>query len=118
VQARAQELLAEYEETGQGWFWETDRRGQLTYLSATVAETVGRKTEDLVGKPFTDLFDLSEQSGDGERTLTFHLSARSSFSELAVRAVCRDDERWWSITGRPTMTPSTTSRVFAVRARI
>ncbi|WP_125955843.1 EAL domain-containing protein [Novosphingobium sp. UBA1939] len=102
VQARAQELLAEYEETGQGWFWETDRRGQLTYLSATVAETVGRKTEDLVGKPFTDLFDLSEQSGDGERTLTFHLSARSSFSELAVRAVCRDDERWWSITGRPT----------------
>ncbi|KAJ8138674.1 hypothetical protein OY671_008113, partial [Metschnikowia pulcherrima] len=98
----AQELLAEYEETGQGWFWETDRRGQSTYSSATVAETVGRKTEDLVGKPFTDSFDLSEQSGDGERTLTFHLSARSSFSESAVRAVCRDDERWWSITGRPT----------------
>ncbi len=102
VQTRAQEILADYEETGQGWFWETDRRGHITYLSAPVAETLGRKVPDLIGRPFAELFNLAEQSGEGERTLAFHLSARSSFSELAVRAATPDEERWWSITGRPT----------------
>ncbi|WP_225206894.1 EAL domain-containing protein [Novosphingobium huizhouense] len=102
VQTRAQEILADYEETGQGWFWETDRRGQLTYLSPPVAETLGRAVEDLVGRPFSDLFNLADQSGEGERTLAFHLSARSSFSDLAVRAATSGEERWWSITGRPT----------------
>ncbi|MCY1671315.1 EAL domain-containing protein [Novosphingobium sp. SL115] len=102
TQTRAQEILADYEETGQGWFWETDRRGHLTYLSRTVAENLGRRAEGLIGRPFTELFNLTAQSGEGERTLTFHLSARSSFSELAVRAASKDEERWWSISGRPT----------------
>ena len=26
-------LAYEYEKSGQGWFWETDRRGMLTYVS-------------------------------------------------------------------------------------
>ena len=102
AQTRAQEILSDYEETGQGWFWETDRRGQLTYLSTPVAEILAKPVGDLVGRPFAELFNLSEQSGEGERTLAFHLSARSSFSELAVRAATPEEERWWSITGRPT----------------
>ncbi|MFM6829117.1 MAG: EAL domain-containing protein [Novosphingobium sp.] len=102
AQTRAQEILSDYEETGQGWFWETDRRGQLTYVSARVAETIGRQVAEMLGRPFSELFNLTEQSGEGERTLAFHLSARSSFSELAVRAAASEEERWWSITGRPT----------------
>ena len=105
-QTRAQEILADFEETGQGWFWETDRRGTILYVSAPVAELLGRSAEDLVGRPLSDLFQLDEQiagpSGNhSERTLTFHLSARSSFSDLVVRAAIRDEERWWAITGRP-----------------
>ncbi len=102
LQTRAEEILADYEETGQGWFWETDRRGLITYLSRPVAEALGRDAEYFIGRPFAELFNLSEQSGEGERTLAFHLSARSSFSELAVRAAVTDEERWWSVTGRPT----------------
>ena len=41
VQTRAEEILADYEETGQGWFWETDRRGLITYLSRPIAEALG-----------------------------------------------------------------------------
>ena len=105
-QTRAQEILADFEETGQGWFWETDRRGMILYVSAPVAELLGQTPDDLVGRPFADLFQLDEQitgpSGNrSERTLNFHLSARSSFSDLVVRAAIRDDERWWAITGRP-----------------
>ncbi len=115
TQTRAQEILADYEETGQGWFWETDRRGLILYVSAPVAELLGHTPEDLQGRPLTDLFQIEEHAvatapgeppppaptNRGERTLTFHLTARSSFSDLVVRAAVKDEERWWAITGRP-----------------
>jgi diguanylate cyclase (GGDEF)-like protein len=101
VRHRAEDILHDYEETGQGWFWETDRRGQITYVSASVARTVDRAVVDLAGRPFVELFDLESDNRDGERTLLFHLSARSAFSDLAVRAGTELEERWWSINGRP-----------------
>ena len=101
VQKRAEDILRDYEETGQGWFWETDRRGQITYMSPSVAKALGRSQKELVGSPFTSIFDLSENSRKGERTLAFHLSSRSSFTELAMRAAAVEEERWWSLNGRP-----------------
>ncbi|WP_235506494.1 EAL domain-containing protein [Altererythrobacter sp. Root672] len=101
VQTRAGDILADYEQTRQGWFWETDRRGQLTYVSAPVAEAVGCTAEELVGLPLVTLFDLDDTSQESERTLLFHLNARSAFQELTVRAAIKDEERWWSVSGRP-----------------
>jgi diguanylate cyclase (GGDEF)-like protein/PAS domain S-box-containing protein len=101
VRDRAQSILSDYEETGQGWFWETDRRGLITYLSMSVAKALGKTRRDLIGRPFTSLFDLVGSSTEGERTLAFHMSARSSFQDLAVQAATKTDERWWSINGRP-----------------
>jgi diguanylate cyclase (GGDEF)-like protein/PAS domain S-box-containing protein len=101
VRNRAEDILRDYEETGQGWFWETDRRGQIAYVSGSVPQTLGRSETELVGRPFTELFEPGEDNREGERTLSFHLSARSSFQELAVRAAVADEERWWSISGRP-----------------
>ncbi|MDD3798208.1 MAG: EAL domain-containing protein [Novosphingobium sp.] len=102
-QRRAQEILHDFEESGQGWFWETDRRGHLTYLSHPVARVLGRNYKNLLGRPFVALFDRTVGDNGGGRTLAFHLSARSAFHELAVRAGVRAgaDERWWSIGGRP-----------------
>ncbi len=100
AQTRARDILADYEETGQGWFWETDRRSQLTYVSAPVAAFLGLPHDELVGRPLTNLFDLDEGQ-EGERTLLFHLSARSAFHELPVRAASDGEERWWSVSGRP-----------------
>ena len=102
IHSRAREILADYEETGQGWFWETDRRAMLTYLSDPVAAIVGASVEELTGRPFAGLFDLAALSEDSERSLAFALTARSSFSDLGVKAATADgDERWWSINGRP-----------------
>jgi diguanylate cyclase (GGDEF)-like protein len=101
-QNRAEELLAEYEETGQGWFWVTDRKGMLSYLSPTIGALLEQDMRSLIGRPFTQLFILDSDNREGERTLNFHLSARSSFQDLAVRAAApSEEERWWSITGRP-----------------
>lgn len=101
IQQRAVELLADYEEAGQGWFWETDRRGAITYLSPTIGVVLRQKSANLIGRPLTELFILHDDARDGERTINFHLSARSSFKDLAVRAAAPHEERWWSISGRP-----------------
>ncbi|GGN49914.1 hypothetical protein GCM10011349_21020 [Novosphingobium indicum] len=101
---RAEELLNEYEETGQGWFWETDRRGNITYVSPRISHLLGKAPHEFDGKPFTSLFSLEANAQESERTLPFHLSTRSSFKELSVRAATGEqDERWWSISGRPVM---------------
>jgi diguanylate cyclase (GGDEF)-like protein len=101
VQTRARDILADYEETRQGWFWETDRRALVTYVSSPIAHALGRLPENLIGQPLADLFDMARSDGESERTLMFHFSARSSFQELPLRAAVADEERWWSVSGRP-----------------
>ncbi|MCB2059704.1 MAG: EAL domain-containing protein, partial [Novosphingobium sp.] len=101
IQQRAVELLADYEEAGHGWFWETDRRGAIAYLSPKIGIVLRQDSQDLIGRALTELFILRDDARDGERTVNFHLSARSSFKDLAVRAAVPDEERWWSISGRP-----------------
>jgi diguanylate cyclase (GGDEF)-like protein/PAS domain S-box-containing protein len=100
--ARAEGLLAEFESSGKGWFWETDRDGALSYISDSVAETLGREPADLIGRPFTDL--TSTEGADGsatsERTLGFYLSSHVAVQDLIVRAKTKN-EIWWSISGRP-----------------
>lgn len=101
AQLRAEEILEDYERTGQGWFWETDRRGLLVYLSPTIGELLGRDLDSLLGRPLTGLFVADPAGQESERTLAFHLTARSAFTDLALRAATRSEERWWSVSGRP-----------------
>ena len=99
---RAEGLLAEFESSGKGWFWETDRDGTLSYVSETVARAVGREPADLIGRPFTDLISTETEDGGAtsERTLGFYLSSHVAFQDLIVRAKTKN-EIWWSISGRP-----------------
>lgn len=99
---RSDRLLLEHERTGRGWFWETDRHGCLTYISDTLAQTLDAREGALIGRPMTEIIRPSDkQQGDGERTLGFHLSARTGFSDLSVCAAMAQEERWWSISGQP-----------------
>ncbi|MDB5682478.1 MAG: hypothetical protein JWM75_176, partial [Sphingomonas bacterium] len=102
---KASLLLADFEESRRGWFWETDESGRLTYLTAELAEAMAAAGETLLGRPFTDLVlnggDDELNSPKGERTLGFHLSARIPFSDVAVRAARVEEVRWWSLSGRP-----------------
>ena len=101
AQLRAEEILHDFEHTGQGWFWETDRRGQLVYLSPPIGNLLGCDRALLYGRPLSDLFIPDPQGQENERTLAFHMTARSAFSELAMRAATTGEERWWSVNGRP-----------------
>ena len=95
----AMTLVREFEHQGTGWFWQTDRDGQISYLSEKVARHVAADEGSAVGMPLAALFHADDPQN--ERTLAFHMSSRSSFSELSVRSSKNGEERWWSITGRP-----------------
>jgi len=102
---KAAVLLREFEESRRGWFWETDQRGLISYISPQIPAGFGLSVDQLLGTPMTGMV-LHESgdgtgTGDGERTLGFHLSTRLAFSEIAVRAALGEDGRWWSLSGRP-----------------
>ena len=100
--SRAEGLLQEFETSGKGWFWETTREGDLSYISDSVAHALGREPQDLIERPFTDLISTESTDGSGtsERTLGFYLSSHVAFQDLIVRAKTKN-EIWWSISGRP-----------------
>jgi len=108
VAARAEDILRSFEETGEGWFWETDRRGLLTYISPKAAGVLGKRPEQVIGRPLTEIVHPAPGASDAERTITFHLSARSAFQDIELRAARLGDAgggseggRWWALTGRP-----------------
>jgi diguanylate cyclase (GGDEF)-like protein/PAS domain S-box-containing protein len=101
--ARAEGLIEEFEASGKGWFWETNRDGILSYISDSVAHSLGLEPADLADRPFTDLISAETAEGSSatsERTLGFYLSSHVAFQDLIVRAKTKN-EIWWSISGRP-----------------
>ncbi|RVT43698.1 putative bifunctional diguanylate cyclase/phosphodiesterase [Sphingobium algorifonticola] len=99
---RAEALVRDHELSGRGWFWETDRNGKISYISETLARSLGTTSEGLVGKPLVDLVGRGEwQKGDGERTLGFHLSARTAFIDIPVHVKRGEEDRAWAISGQP-----------------
>jgi diguanylate cyclase (GGDEF)-like protein/PAS domain S-box-containing protein len=102
---RSNRLLREFETSGPGWFWETDRQGLISYISPKVARWLDTDSTRLIGQPLA--YIANEEAGRdeaaplGERTLAFYVSTRTSFSDIAVRAAVQGEERWWSVSGRP-----------------
>jgi diguanylate cyclase (GGDEF)-like protein len=104
AQARkALQFVDEFENSGRGWFWETNNLGTLSYVSQQLADDFKCNPEELLGRQFTDLLSVDSGSPDSlreERTLGFHLSARFPFSDVIVRAAA-DDDIHWSLSGNP-----------------
>lgn len=97
---KASRFVSEFEQSGRGWFWETDAEGALTYVSAQLASDLRRDPSELAGKQFVDLLgmDMSSPANNGEQTLGFYLSARVSFSDALVKAKATE-AIWWSLSG-------------------
>ena len=104
AQARkALQFVDEFENTGRGWFWETNNLGTLSYVSQQLADDFSVSPEELLGRQFTDLLSVDNGANDGlreERTLGFHLSARFPFSDVIVRPASEQDVHW-SLSGNP-----------------
>ncbi len=96
---QASRFVADFEESGRGWFWETNADGAITYVSAALARQLGHEHGDLVGKKFDHLL-LVEDAGGGKPALGFHLGARFPFADVVVTP---NGQRGvsWSVSGSP-----------------
>ena len=99
---KALNFVDEFENTGRGWFWETDSIGTLSYVSKQLAEDFQCEPQALLGRQFTDLLSVDHASDSAEerKTLGFHLSARFPFSDVVVRPASEEDVHW-SLSGNP-----------------
>ncbi|QNN65489.1 EAL domain-containing protein [Sphingomonas rhizophila] len=100
---KALHFVNEFENSGRGWFWETNYQGTLSYVSQQLADDFHCEPDALLGRQFTDLLSVDTTPGDimrEERTLGFHLSARFPFSDVVVRAASTEDVHW-SLSGNP-----------------
>ena len=100
---RSIDIMRDYEATGQGWFWETDRDGRIVYISQEFADRYGLDYDGLIGKFFTRVFEVDPDERDAERTIKFHFTAHSAFHDMPVPGVDVNGEGlvWWAINGRP-----------------
>src|SRR4051812_45398925 len=98
---KALNFVDEFENSGRGWFWETDSLGTLSYVSQQLAEDFQCDPSELLGRQFTDLLSV-DTDGSGiveeRKTLGFHLSARFPFSDVVVRPAS-DQDVHWSLSG-------------------
>ena len=99
---KALNFVDEFENTGRGWFWETDSIGTLSYVSRQLAEDFQCEPEALLGRQFTDLLSVDQgpDSAEERKTLGFHLSARFPFSDVVVSPASEADVHW-SLSGNP-----------------
>jgi diguanylate cyclase (GGDEF)-like protein len=99
---KALNFVDEFENSGRGWFWETDSLGTLSYVSRQLADDFQCEPEALLGRRFTDLLsvDQASESMEERKTLGFHLSARFPFSDVVVRPASEQDVHW-SLSGNP-----------------
>jgi len=100
---KAVTFVDEFENSGRGWFWETNAEGTLSYVSQQLADDFQCEPHELLGRQFNDLLSVDRTSEGGieeRKTLGFHLSARFPFSDVIVRAA-RDEDIHWSLSGNP-----------------
>jgi diguanylate cyclase (GGDEF)-like protein len=99
---KALRFVDEFENSGRGWFWETDSLGTLSYVSRQLADDFQCEPEALLGRRFTDLLSVDQgpDSMEERKTLGFHLSARFPFSDVVVSPASEEDVHW-SLSGNP-----------------
>ncbi len=100
------ELLEDCEQSDLAWFWSTDAKCRLNYLSAKALAQFAPERA-VIGEAVSKVLQTVNEDEDHSeaKPIAFLLSSRSSFTELVVRLHGDDaDEsarRWWQITGRP-----------------
>ncbi len=96
-------LLESLEKSDLGWFWASDAKGVLSYISPPAAQRAGKPVEDIISMPMTDVFQPVEDSDDRgtERPLKFQLAARNSIKPVTVEINMGEGRSWWEIAAVP-----------------
>ncbi|WP_454886472.1 EAL domain-containing protein [Sphingomonas oryzagri] len=98
-------LVQNFERSGQGWFWSTDATGCLSYLTDSLAETLGVDPATVIGSAFSDHFMRCDEGAEISRNLPFIMARRSNFERLMLCTVNQADKRCWLVSGTAQFDP-------------
>lgn len=98
--SRRADAVHALEESGNGWFWSTDRDGLLTFLSSQAADLFGVPMDQLLGRPFAELFAAPGVQVAARDRLPFVLNRQANFDRLTLQTTHGDSQRWWDVSGR------------------
>ncbi len=93
-------MLDQLEQSGLSWFWATDAKGHLAYLSPAIAQRLELPLDDLLGQPMATLF-MPASNEARSKPLSFALSTHKAFSNLTVQARNRPDKAVLRLAGQP-----------------
>lgn len=99
-------MLDDLERSGLGWFWSCDTKGNLTYLSGTIAERLDLPLDQIIGQPLASVFVSAEHDGR-TKSLALMLGAHKAFSGFAVRAEKRPEGAVLRLSGQPSFKGNT-----------
>ncbi len=93
-------LLRDFEESTSDWLWQTNQKGCLQDIPLVFDGAVDTDNVMKAGTPLVSLF----QPDEALKVLETSLSRRQGFRDLVLRVKADDpvNERWWSVTGKPT----------------
>ena len=98
---KALNFVDEFENSGRGWFWETDSLGTLSYVSQQLADDFQCEPEALLGRQFTDLLSVDQVANSrGTQDARFPSFRALPFSDVVVRPASEEDVHW-SLSGNP-----------------
>ncbi|UAB77341.1 EAL domain-containing protein [Erythrobacter sp. SCSIO 43205] len=93
-------MLDDLERSGLGWFWSCDPKGNVTYLSSTIAQRLDLPLDQIIGQPLSSVFVSADHDGR-TKSLALMLGARKAFSGFAVRAEKRPEGAVLRLSGQP-----------------
>ncbi|MBX7496316.1 EAL domain-containing protein [Qipengyuania sp. 6B39] len=94
------EIVEEIETSGAFGFWNTDKSGNIAYLSGWIVEAMGGDFARLAAQPIQQAFAPIDGETDG-RSLGLKLGTRKSFAGLAVQAVAGESAVVLRLSGKP-----------------
>ena len=94
-------LVRNYEHMNLGWFWATDAKGNVTYLSSSVCKFLGNSLDDLIGTPLTEVVRSKPADANSGRSLPLALARQIRFEKLSIILTAEAGERYWTVSGTP-----------------
>ena len=98
-------LLKEHEEQSSDWLWQTDEAGRVRTPSGRFCDVAGLPASSVEGTLLDELVTSDAMEGNEDALVIFraYTAARQSFRDLVVPMRIAGEDRWWSMSGRPSL---------------
>lgn len=93
-------LLKDFEQSASDWLWETDRDGNLTYVSDRLVQLTGLAKADLLGQPISHSAGAASCDNAWSELMDRMREGRAA-RDWVVPAQLANGPAWWSMTAGP-----------------